>query len=57
VNPARDFGPRLAYAILPIKGKADPGWGYSWVPIVAPLIGASLAAGLSLILPAVAAAS
>jgi glycerol uptake facilitator protein len=55
VNPARDFGPRLAYALLPIKGKADPGWSYSWVPIVAPLIGASLAAGLSLILPAVAA--
>ena len=54
VNPARDLGPRLAYAVLPIPGKADPDWGYSWVPIVAPLIGAGLAAGLAAILPAVA---
>jgi glycerol uptake facilitator protein len=54
VNPARDLGPRLAYAVLPIPGKADPGWGYSWVPIVAPLIGAGLAAGLAAILPVVA---
>jgi glycerol uptake facilitator protein len=54
VNPARDLGPRLAYAVLPIPGKADPGWGYSWVPVVAPLIGAGLAAGLAAILPVVA---
>ena len=51
INPARDFGPRIAYALLPIRGKAGPNWGYSWVPIVGPLIGASLAAGLALVLP------
>ena len=43
INPARDLGPRIAYAILPIKGKGDPDWGYSWVPIVGPIIGAVLA--------------
>ena len=52
INPARDLGPRLAYALMPIKGKADAGWNYAWVPIVAPLIGAALAAGLALVLPA-----
>ncbi|AQA01520.1 aquaporin family protein [Mycobacterium sp. MS1601] len=54
INPARDLGPRIAYWLLPIKGKAGPDWGYSWVPVVAPLIGAALASGLALILPAVA---
>ncbi|GAB3373849.1 glycerol uptake facilitator protein [Amycolatopsis echigonensis] len=45
INPARDLGPRLAYAfLLPIKGKRDPDWGYSWVPVVGPLVGAALAA-------------
>jgi glycerol uptake facilitator protein len=39
INPARDLGPRLAHAILPIRGKADSDWGYAWVPIVGPLIG------------------
>ncbi|KID29090.1 MIP/aquaporin family protein [Prauserella rugosa] len=44
INPARDLGPRIAYAlILPIKGKGDPQWSYSWVPVVGPLIGAGLA--------------
>ena len=52
INPARDLGPRIAYAILPIKGKGTPQWGYAWVPVVAPLVGASLAALLSLVLPA-----
>ncbi|MGW0161544.1 MIP/aquaporin family protein [Mycobacterium sp. NPDC003323] len=46
INPARDLGPRIAYALLPIRGKANADWGYSWVPVVAPLIGAALAAGL-----------
>ncbi|MCF6385748.1 aquaporin family protein [Mycobacterium sp. MBM] len=50
INPARDLGPRLAYAILPIKGKADAGWGYAWVPIVGPLLGSAAAAGLALAL-------
>ncbi|MCP2254935.1 glycerol uptake facilitator protein [Prauserella aidingensis] len=44
INPARDLGPRIAYAwILPIRGKGSPQWGYSWVPVVGPLIGAGLA--------------
>jgi glycerol uptake facilitator protein len=51
INPARDLGPRIAYWFLPIKGKAGPDWGYSWVPVLGPLIGAALAAGLSLVLP------
>ncbi|MGX7827679.1 MIP/aquaporin family protein [Actinokineospora sp. 24-640] len=51
INPARDLGPRLAYAVLPIKGKGSAEWGYSWVPIVGPLAGAVLAGLLSQILP------
>ena len=43
MNPARDFGPRLAHHLLPIKTKGDSDWGYSWVPVVAPLIGAVIA--------------
>lgn len=39
INPARDLGPRIAHAILPIPGKGDSDWGYSWVPVVAPLVG------------------
>ncbi len=39
INPARDLGPRIAHAILPIKGKGGSDWGYSWVPVVGPLIG------------------
>ncbi|CDO09848.1 transport integral membrane protein [Mycolicibacterium cosmeticum] len=51
INPARDLGPRLAYALMPIKGKANAGWDYAWVPVVAPLIGAAVAAGLAGLLP------
>ena len=40
INPARDLGPRIAHAILPIKGKGGSDWGYSWVPVVGPIIGA-----------------
>jgi glycerol uptake facilitator protein len=39
INPARDLGPRIAHAVLPIPGKGDSDWGYSWVPVVAPAIG------------------
>ncbi|MFN8125356.1 MAG: aquaporin [Candidatus Nanopelagicales bacterium] len=46
INPARDLGPRLTYALLPIRNKQRIDWGYSWVPIVGPLIGGLLAAGL-----------
>ncbi|ASO22582.1 glycerol uptake facilitator protein [Actinoalloteichus hoggarensis] len=51
INPARDLGPRIAYAVLPIKGKGTPNWGYAWVPVVGPLIGAALAALTYLALP------
>ena len=43
INPARDLGPRLAHFILPIKNKRDSDWGYSWIPVVGPIIGALLA--------------
>lgn len=46
INPARDFGPRLAHFILPIKGKGSSNWGYSWIPIVGPIIGGGAGAGL-----------
>ena len=49
INPARDLGPRLAHAILPIKNKGGSDWGYSWVPIAGPMIGGALA-GLASIL-------
>jgi glycerol uptake facilitator protein len=39
INPARDLGPRIAHAILPIAGKGGSDWGYSWIPIVAPIAG------------------
>ena len=44
LNPARDLGPRIAHAILPIKGKGDSNWKYSWIPVVGPTIGAILGA-------------
>jgi glycerol uptake facilitator protein len=43
INPARDLGPRIAHAILPIPGKRDSDWSYAWVPVVGPLLGAGLA--------------
>ncbi|WP_084078038.1 MIP/aquaporin family protein [Demequina sp. NBRC 110057] len=45
INPARDLGPRIAHALLPIKGKGTSDWAYSWVPIVGPILG-GVAAGL-----------
>ncbi len=42
MNPARDLGPRLAHCVLPIAGKGDSDWSYAWVPVVGPLIGATL---------------
>ena len=44
INPARDLGPRLAHAVLPIAGKGKSDWAYAWVPIAGPLIGAILGA-------------
>jgi glycerol uptake facilitator protein len=44
INPARDLGPRIAHAILPVPGKRDSDWNYAWVPVAAPLLAAILAA-------------
>ena len=44
INPARDLGPRIMHAILPIPGKRDSDWSYAWIPILGPLTGAVLAA-------------
>jgi glycerol uptake facilitator protein len=44
MSPARDLGPRIMHALLPISGKRDSDWGYAWVPVVGPLLGAVLAA-------------
>jgi len=49
INPARDLGPRIAHAVLPIPGKGSSDWAYSWVPVVGPLLG-GLLAGLAAIL-------
>lgn len=43
INPARDLGPRLAHALLPIAGKGGAGWGYAWIPVLGPILGAMLA--------------
>ena len=48
INPARDLGPRIAHAILPIRGKGASDWGYSWIPVVGPIVGAVIAALLFL---------
>jgi glycerol uptake facilitator protein len=45
INPARDLGPRIAHALLPIPGKGSSDWGYSWIPVVAPIVGGALGAG------------
>jgi len=42
INPARDLGPRIMHAILPIPGKGPSDWGYSWIPVVGPLLGGAL---------------
>ncbi|MCH5138827.1 aquaporin family protein [Clostridiaceae bacterium UIB06] len=44
MNPARDLGPRIAHAILPIAGKGDSDWSYAWVPVLGPVVGSLLAA-------------
>jgi len=44
INPARDLGPRIAHAVLPLGGKGSSDWGYAWIPIVGPTIGGVLAA-------------
>ena len=44
INPARDLGPRIAHAVLPVAGKGGNDWGYSWIPVVGPIIGGILGA-------------
>lgn len=51
INPARDLGPRIAHFLLPIKNKEGSDWGYSWIPVVGPMIGAAIAALAFLQLP------
>ena len=49
INPARDLPPRIAHCLLPIKGKGSSGWGYSWVAVFGPIVGAAVAAAVYLI--------
>lgn len=44
INPARDLGPRIAHALLPIPGKRDSDWSYAWIPVAGPIVGGLLAA-------------
>ena len=46
INPARDFGPRLAHFLLPIAGKGSSNWSYAWIPIIGPLVGGAAAVGI-----------
>ena len=46
INPARDLGPRIAHAILPIAGKGSSDWSYSWIPVIAPIVGGIAGAAL-----------
>lgn len=46
INPARDAIPRIIHSLFPIKGKGGSNWRYAWIPIVGPILGASLAAGV-----------
>ncbi|RMG74783.1 MAG: aquaporin family protein [Bacteroidetes bacterium] len=50
INPARDLGPRIVHALLPLTAKRDSDWGYAWVPVIGPCLGALIAAGLFLAL-------
>jgi glycerol uptake facilitator protein len=51
INPARDLGPRIAHALLPIKGKGSSDWSYSWIPVVGPLIGGALGGLVAAVVP------
>ncbi|MFJ6938359.1 MIP/aquaporin family protein [Streptomyces sp. NPDC101132] len=46
INPVRDLGPRIVHALLPLPNKGGSDWGYSWIPVVGPLVGAAVAGGL-----------
>jgi glycerol uptake facilitator protein len=51
INPVRDFAPRLAHALLPVPGKGPSGWGYAWIPVIAPIAGALAAVALYAAIP------
>lgn len=46
INPVRDLGPRIVHSLLPLPNKGGSDWGYSWIPVLGPLVGAALAGGL-----------
>jgi glycerol uptake facilitator protein len=46
INPARDLGPRVAHALLPVPGKRDSDWSYAWIPVIGPILGGLLAAAV-----------
>lgn len=48
INPARDLGPRIIHALVPIPNKGSSNWNYSWIPVIAPIVGAGIAAALYL---------
>ena len=50
INPARDLGPRIAHALLPVPGKGDSQWHYAWIPVVGPIIGALVAVAVAAML-------
>ena len=50
INPARDLGPRIVHALLPLKNKGGNGWSYAWIPVVGPILGAVIAAWISIAL-------
>ncbi len=50
INPARDLGPRIMHALLPIPRKGSSDWGYAWIPVLGPLVGGALAGGVFLVL-------
>ena len=50
INPARDLGPRIAHALLPIPGKRDSDWSYAWIPVVGPVLGGLAAGAITLAL-------
>ena len=51
INPVRDFGPRVVYALLPMQNKAPTNWRYAWVPVLGPIVGALAAVGLYKVFP------
>ncbi|MEJ5944834.1 MIP/aquaporin family protein [Pseudokineococcus basanitobsidens] len=57
INPARDLGPRIAHALLPIRGKGGSDWSYAWVPVVGPVVGGVLAGLVFYVMPVAATAS